>query len=84
MDGVNFHTITGTLNPTCKNKRTMLSVHVLEQHHHVLDRHYTRKIMLTNSDDGFNLCLHRELKIPGKKPKLTYHQLKKFIHAKHN
>jgi hypothetical protein len=61
----------------------MLHGHVLEQHHHVLDQHCTRTTMLTNNDDGFELCHRRELGSPSKKPKLTYHQLKKFIRAKH-
>jgi hypothetical protein len=75
--------ITVTLNPTCKSNDIMLLVHVLEQHHHVLDRHCTRTSMLTNSDGGFKICHCRELGSPSKKPKITYHQLKKVIRAKH-
>ena len=56
VDGFNYHMITGTLNPTCKNNRIMLSTHVLEQHHHALGRHFIRKTMLTNNNDGFKLC----------------------------
>jgi hypothetical protein len=84
VDGVNFHIITRTLNPKCKNNRIMLRAHVLEQHHHALYSHFTRITMLTNSDDIFNICRHQELVIPIKKPNLTYHQLKKVIHAKQN
>jgi hypothetical protein len=58
VDGVNYHMITGTLNPTCKNNRIMLSTHVLEQHHHALGRHFIRKTMLTNNNDGFSYVIN--------------------------
>jgi hypothetical protein len=40
--------------------------------------------MSTSNDDGLNLSHLREFESVAKKPRLTYHQLKKIIRAKHN